>query len=550
VKKLLILILLLLAVNVYGDIDVTGKFVPKNDGFTGLVDGDQVLDEATTANNIPISDGTSYQSTAPDAGTDITADLEEETHASEHAVSGADTVFPADPNADKYLMWDDDPGQLSWEDAGGGGSDSGLIESTLTNKSGANTVVGYVYRLDPDNAESFDYASEDEDEQVCVAQEAGIADGSTTSVAMGGVCEVYLKAGESADISTSYKYLYFSDTSGQAKVSNFRSDGCFGIALEDGGNGSAITCLVFRQPMRRYASFDQDSWTRCIAVPILYDYNSFDSDAALWDNASYDYLYPCAVSPDGKGQIVHMFLGRQTQGKSPIEFDIWKAVSTDGGDTFAAESLVFDISTYHTIAGADWMATHSVLINEVTGDYEMWYFTYDLGARQVWYTSSSDEGDTWAAPTQVTLKAGGNLTDCNASMAVMRLGTTYFIAMRNSAASAIDIYESDDPHVWSKLLDNAIVDSSAGYGSLYHASGVIYCYYSVKPGALWYMKQASTTIANRVVSWNIYPIDFMLTANHIVSSSLHQNQDTYHFYYGEYTTRWRINHAKWSLNKP
>jgi len=50
-------------------------------------------------------------------GTDVAA----QTHASQHAVGNPDTVFPADPNADKYLMWDDDPGQLSWEDAGGVG---------------------------------------------------------------------------------------------------------------------------------------------------------------------------------------------------------------------------------------------------------------------------------------------------------------------------------------------------------------------------------------------------------------------------------------------
>jgi len=61
------------------------------------------------------------------AGTDITADLEEETHASEHAVSGADTVFPADPDADRYLMWDEDPGALVWADIAGGGD---MLKST------------------------------------------------------------------------------------------------------------------------------------------------------------------------------------------------------------------------------------------------------------------------------------------------------------------------------------------------------------------------------------------------------------------------------------
>jgi len=50
-------------------------------------------------------------------GVDVSA------HASRHAVSGTDTVFPADPNADKFLMWDDVPGNLSWEDAGGGATD-------------------------------------------------------------------------------------------------------------------------------------------------------------------------------------------------------------------------------------------------------------------------------------------------------------------------------------------------------------------------------------------------------------------------------------------
>lgn len=42
------------------------------------------------------------------------------THTARHAVGGADSVFPADPDADKFLKWDDTAGALAWDDAGGG----------------------------------------------------------------------------------------------------------------------------------------------------------------------------------------------------------------------------------------------------------------------------------------------------------------------------------------------------------------------------------------------------------------------------------------------
>jgi len=76
--------------------------------------------------------------TDQNAGTDITADLEEETHASEHVVSAADTVFPADPAADRYLMWDDDPGALVW-DAGPGVADTAW--DAIVDPAGAGEVA-------------------------------------------------------------------------------------------------------------------------------------------------------------------------------------------------------------------------------------------------------------------------------------------------------------------------------------------------------------------------------------------------------------------------
>jgi hypothetical protein len=40
-------------------------------------------------------------------------------HTASHAVGGADTVFPADPGADKVLGWDDSESALAWVDGGG-----------------------------------------------------------------------------------------------------------------------------------------------------------------------------------------------------------------------------------------------------------------------------------------------------------------------------------------------------------------------------------------------------------------------------------------------
>jgi hypothetical protein len=80
------------------------------------------------------------------------------THASQHGVGQADTVFPADPDADKVLMWDDDPGALVWSAAGtgdvtaaanitdhrvvrGDGGAKGIQESLVTIDDSGNIII-------------------------------------------------------------------------------------------------------------------------------------------------------------------------------------------------------------------------------------------------------------------------------------------------------------------------------------------------------------------------------------------------------------------------
>lgn len=59
-----------------------------------------------------------------------------EDHASNHAVGGGDSVFPADPNADKILQWDDSEGQLVWVDIPAG---SGALNNFIAVTDPANT---------------------------------------------------------------------------------------------------------------------------------------------------------------------------------------------------------------------------------------------------------------------------------------------------------------------------------------------------------------------------------------------------------------------------
>jgi len=52
---------------------------------------------------------------------DVTADNAPKAHKASHAVSGTDTIFPADPGEDKFLMWDDSLGKFVFSSPIGGG---------------------------------------------------------------------------------------------------------------------------------------------------------------------------------------------------------------------------------------------------------------------------------------------------------------------------------------------------------------------------------------------------------------------------------------------
>jgi hypothetical protein len=147
------------------------------------------------------------------------------------------------------------------------GSWGSTLTAPLTNKSGVNTTEGYVYRLDPDNNDSFDYGSEDEDAQVVVATNTVINSDAIGNIVIVGYEDVYVTTNTDRG-----DYLYFSATSGQAKPDkNDIRDGAFAQAIAARTGPGLVKAYVFpRERERKWAISDEPTWTSHIRVPLGY----------------------------------------------------------------------------------------------------------------------------------------------------------------------------------------------------------------------------------------------------------------------------------------
>jgi len=105
-----------------------------DDTPVALTVGEQTLVGRITSGNIAALTTTQVRTLLNVAdGADVTGSNAPQAHTASHAVGGADSVFPANPDADKYLMWDNDPGELVWAAGGGGASAlNDLTDVTIT----------------------------------------------------------------------------------------------------------------------------------------------------------------------------------------------------------------------------------------------------------------------------------------------------------------------------------------------------------------------------------------------------------------------------------
>ena len=383
------------------------------------------------------------------------------------------------------------------------GSGAGLVESTLTNKAGTNTVIGYVYRLDPDNAESFDYASEDEDRQVCVTQTAGVADGNTTSVILGGICEVYLDGVTNVDISINIKFLYFSTTNGQVRVSVERKDGCFGEALEDSSGAGLITCIIYpRERIRKWAMMDEQSWESVYILPIhlsesIQKYSGnpiipeagtgFEQYGTLTPRVIIDHEIKVYYAGQGNGDWpndLYQGIGLATapfvnpignytkHGSNPlITPSGWESAAGKG---IFSPSVVYEPNAPNT--GTDYK-------------YKMWYTGAIANAASGIQFLYSANGIVWTkydTVNPVIPHAFGNTLHNSCAIDIAKIGKVYFLCYRN-AANGISLCHSKNGITW--INDGVILTAVAGttkdvlgFPALYHTQGNIYLTYSAVDG--------------------------------------------------------------------
>jgi len=108
-----------------------------------------------------------------------------------------------------------------------------------------------------------------------------------------------------------------------------------------------------------------------------------------------DDYYPghTAISADGSGNLVLLYDGATVSHGNDT---VWSRRSTDGGATWSARQA---------LSTAGEMGDFPAVESRGSGDVRAWYMQTNGGnfdAWNVWYRSSTDGGQTWAAPVKIS----------------------------------------------------------------------------------------------------------------------------------------------------
>jgi hypothetical protein len=402
--------------------------------------------------------------------------------------------------------------------AGGGGANETLIVN-LTNNAGATTVVGYVYKIDSSDDNSFSYADENEEAQVVIATEA-IADGGGTNVVISGYYDVYVNITESdVPVINRGDFLSFSDISGQARASLIRSEGVFAMTLENSSSDGLIKSIILpRSPIRKWSIVDEPTWIKTVPVPVSFGSSSVGTDPTgagtwtryasnpiftdadvSWNNPGYYPGYPNIIYYKG---YYYMFYALNN--KVP-------------GSTVMAEGV--GVARADSLEGpwTEWNNGKAILVNGSTGSYDdnavnvpqviVDYDATETGTDQKWkmmYWSIQNSGSkqsasyaystsdppatstgtwTWTKYANNPVIDGRNMgsADYRTSGALLKLGKKFVYLLRTG--SGVDALYTDnmtEPN-WTTARVNWMTDASCdavSYPQLYFDSGVFYIPYA------------------------------------------------------------------------
>ena len=395
-------------------------------------------------------------------------------HASTHGVGGNDTVFPADPDSDKYLIWDDDPGQLIWQDAVSGGDMQKATYDTDTDDivDKAESVDDGTYNATAEEIEGAVDVSHIQGTDTTVGHKVVTSDGYCN-----GFGNIVVLANN--DLITVYR-KGTTHSSDKGKIVMKKSTNLGGTwsaestVYEDATYDSRDPCISLLSNETLIVSFFKyDHVGAAGLVDGVHVIKSTDS-GANWGtpiqlNSAFTKECDCS-SPVIELANGHLLLGLYGSDIGDTYDSATCMKSTDGGDTWGSEVTIGDgqaDSRYYGEPNLVLLNTADVLavIRCPTNDHQ-------------YISNSVDSGATWSAPVSKFIGSGSPRT---IKLSDGRLACIYRAKTSGTSNDPVIRLSDDDGATWSEDKLEIFVDTSGlwmNYGSIVEiVDGITACIY-------------------------------------------------------------------------